>query len=188
MDPVEKADALKAEADFLLQEIGLAEMLAAYGRQTPTGSYFLGLMAYPDIDWMAGPQGIGTVFEIGRQLAEKPRVWSIVFEKTDDPQMEGGLYLKARLRYGNWGRLWKIDIWFLNEALIERRTAEMAGFLQRLSPDLRRQILAYKNSILTPELRTPTYSGYFIYKAFLDEGLSDPALVTEYLRKNGIKL
>ena len=155
MDPLERAAALKAEADFLLEELDLAGILSTCGFQAPTGSYSLDLMAYPDIDWLAGQVGLERVFQIGQRLAEKPRVWSIVFEKSDDPQMEGGLYLKARLHYGSWGRPWKIDIWFLNAALIQRRMAEMAGFLRRLTPGLRRQILAYKNAILTPELRTP---------------------------------
>ena len=41
---------------------------------------------------------------------------------------------------------------------------------------------------MTPQKRTPMYSGDFIYKAFLVEGLTDHKQVSAYLKKNGIDL
>jgi hypothetical protein len=104
------------------------------------------------------------------------------------PQLPEGLYLKLRLDYGDWGRPWKIDIWSLDDALIDRNMADMHHFQAAMSGDLREQILRYKYSILTEQHRTPVYSGYFVYKAFVDEGLSDFEEVTRYLVSQGIHM
>jgi hypothetical protein len=112
-----------------------------------------------------------------------------VFEKTDDPvHLPEGLYLKARIKYGDWGRPWKVDIWSLDGEIIQRKMAEMLHFQQRMTPAIRQLILRYKLSILTADQRTPSYSGYYIYRAFIDEGLTDFESVTGYLRKNHIQV
>ena len=59
-----------------------------------------------------------------------------------------------------------MDIWSVDEAVAKRQLAEQEGFKQKLTPTLREQILRYKHSILNKDRRTPTFSGYFIYKAF----------------------
>ena len=66
--------------------------------------------------------------------------------------------------------------------------APMRHFLGCLTPELRRQIIRYKLSMLTPAGRTPMYSGYYIYRAFIDEGLTDFEQVTRYLVANGIQV
>jgi hypothetical protein len=188
VDPLERAAALRQEADIVLDRAGLLENLSTLGPVTPTGSYYLDLMAYPDIDLQVPAVPIPALFQAAGRIAQNELVTALNFEKSDDPGLPGGLYLKARVQYGDWGRPWKVDIWSLDEALIARRMAEMRHFQQLLTPQLREQNIRFKASILTPELRTPMYSGYFIYKAFLEEGLRDPAAVTAYLVKNGIQL
>lgn len=187
-DPLERATSLRAEAGFILEEIQLFNILEPYGQVVLTGSYYLDLMMYPDIDLYISSIPINKLFDISTRLASLQLVFQIVFEKSQDAGLPGGLYLKARLNYGNWGRPWKIDIWSLDDAIIKVKLAETEHFKRRLTAELRQQILKYKYSILTSRLRTPMYSGYYIYKAFLDEGMTDFNQVTQYLVEHGISM
>jgi hypothetical protein len=189
MLPLERASKLRKEADVVLGLIGLSDILRPYGKVFPSGCYFLDVMAYPDIDLYITKVTLDQLFAIGAQIAKSELVIQVVIEKTDDPQsMPGGLYLKPRIKYGDWDRPWKIDIWSLSERVIQDKMIEMNHFLSKLTPKLRQEIIRYKLSILTPEKRTPRYSGYYIYKAFIDEGLTDETSVTRYLISQGIKL
>jgi hypothetical protein len=76
----------------------------------------------------------------------------------------------------------------LDEALIEERMRPMHVFKARMTPSLREQIIRYKVSVLTAQHRTPMYSGYYIYKAFIEKGLSQPDEVTQYLVEHGIRM
>lgn len=187
-NPVERAGRLREEADLVMEEVGLYEALHPHGRVVPTGSYFLDLMMYPDIDLYLSWVSIDQLFEIGARLARAEKVFQVVFEKSRTPRLPGGLYLKARIDYGHWGRPWKIDLWSLEDAVIEEIMPEVYHFKRAMTEPLREQILRYKYSVLTAEKRTPMYSGYFIYKAFVDEGLSDFAEVTRYLVAHGIQV
>src|SRR5512139_3667718 len=178
MDPIERASKLKQEADFLLDQVRVYEMLRPHGAIVPTGSYFLDVMAYPDIDLYMSKVSIDTLFEIGGQLAKSDMIFRVEFEKSDDPRLPGGLYLKPRIKYGDWGRPWKIDIWSLDDAVIEQLMQPMWHFQSKMTAELREQILRYKLSVKTKLNRTPMYSGYFIYKAFIDEGMADFQQVT----------
>jgi len=187
--PLERADLLRREADIVMELIGLHDILQKYAIVFPTGSYLLDVMVFPDIDLYISLVGIPQLFEIGAQIALCELVTQVVFERSDDPiLLPGGLYLKPRIRYGNWGRPWKIDIWSLDEAIISSKMAEMEHFRSRLTPELRQKIIEYKLSIMTAQLRPPAYSGYYIYKAFIDEGLVEFESVTRYLTAHGIDL
>lgn len=188
MNPIERSSTLRREADLIMQEIGLLGILSKYGRVVPTGSYFLDVMIYPDIDLYLSKVSIEELFQIAGQLAVSEMVRVIVFEKSADPRLPSGLYLKARVAYGDWGRPWKIDIWSLDGSVIDDLIRDMEGFKEKMTPEIREQIINYKASIITAKHRMPMYSGYFIYRAFIDEGMSDPLQVTQYLVENGIQM
>ncbi len=189
MLPLERADKLRMEADLVLKQIRLEKILFPYSKMFPTGSYFLDVMAYPDIDLYIMKVSLEQLFEIGSQIAACDLVTQMVFERSDDPiHLPDGLYLKTRVKYGDWGRPWKIDLWSLTEKVVLRKIDDMRHFQQKMTPELREQIICYKLSVFTPQKRTPMYSGYYIYKAFLDEGLSDFESVNRYLISCGIRM
>ena len=189
MNSLERAVLLKQEAGQVLAHLRLVDLLHTFAPRVQfTGSYFLDVLAYPDIDVEASPASIEQVFAVAARLARTPQVTQVVYEPSGDPRLPGGLYLKPRIAWGNWGRPWKIDIWFIDEAIIDRQRIEMRHFQQAMTPELRRLILDYKNAMLTPEGRTPMNSGYWIYQAFMDEGLRDFEQVTQYLSASGIKV
>jgi len=188
MDPLERASKLRQEADLVLQRVGVYDILRPCGRIVPTGSYFLDAMVYPDIDLMMSKVSIEQLFQIGGRLASSDLVFEVVFAKSREANLPGGLYLKPRVDYGDWGRPWKIDIWSLDDSIIDQQMEPMTRFKSRMVGALREQIIRYKLSIMTDQHRTPMYSGYFIYKAFIDEGMSDFRQVTQYLIDNGISI
>jgi hypothetical protein len=189
MLPLERAIKLRQEADIVLGLIDIYDILRPYGNVFPCGSYFLDVMVYPDIDLYFTKVNIQQLFEIGAQIAQSELVTEVLFAKTDDPvRLPEGLYLKPRVNYGDWGRPWKIDIWSLEEQVILEKMADMNRIKSKITPDLREQIIRYKISIMTSEKRTPKFSGYYIYKAFIDEGLTDYQSVTRYLVSCGIKM
>ena len=189
MLPLERAAKLKHEANIVLGLIHVYDALRLYAKVFPTGSFFLDVMVYPDIDLYITKINLEQLFQIGSRMARCELVTQVVFERTDDPvRLPNGLYLKPRVNYGDWGRPWKIDIWSLDEKVIQEKMADMRHFQAKMTPGLREQIINYKLSVLTPQLRTPAYSGYCIYKAFLDEGLTNFEQVTQYLVDNGIQM
>ena len=188
MEPLERAIKLRQEADCVLQQVKVYDILHPYGKIEPTGSYFLDVMVYPDIDLYISKVSIDQLFEVGGRLAGSDLVFKVEFEKSDDPRLPGGLYLKPRIAYGDWGRPWKVDIWSLDDGVIEQLMEPMRHFRSRMTESLREQIVRYKISVMTKLKRPPMYSGYFIYKAFIDEGMTEFQQVTKYLIENGIRM
>ena len=188
MNPIERAAKLKTEADQLLQEIRLAEICSDIGRLTPTGSYYLDLMTYPDIDLYLPPATPRQMFQIAIQMVENHPVIRVNFLNGGSGPLKDGLYIKPVIAVGNWERPWKIDIWAIDQAFIAEKNTELRSIKHRMTSEQREIILNYKFSVLTSEYRTPMFSGIFIYQAVVDHGMVEHADITAYLRANSIQV
>lgn len=188
MTPEERARCLRKEADTVLEMIDLKKHCAAIGQIVPTGSYFMDLMMYPDIDLYLPPSTAQVLLSLAMQLVKYDCVKEIVFQKGGHGDLAKGLYLKPKIEHGNWGRLWKIDIWTLPLDIVDNKQKELEELKNRMTSTQRKRILEYKFSILTEKGRTPMFSGIFIYRAVVNLGINDFTEITEYLKENGIIL
>jgi hypothetical protein len=165
MDPIDRAVRLKKEADDLLRVTRLEERCREIGKLTPTGSYYLDLMMYPDIDLYLPPTTPRQLFEIAAGLVEDHPVERVNFLNGGHGPLKNALYIKPVIAVGEWERPWKIDIWSVPQSYIAEKGAEMGGYKDRITPIQRELILNYKYAILNEEGRTPMFSGIYIYQA-----------------------
>src|SRR5487761_664487 len=113
--------ALQREADEVIGDLELVELLAAVGRPVRTGSSALGLMVQRDIDVtvICDSLDIAPVTAIGCALASHPRVHRVLFRNdtgawNTDPRYPDGLYLGPLYRTSAGGDR-TLDIWFVDE-------------------------------------------------------------------------
>ncbi len=190
MTPQARSQALRKEADEVLELVRLAEHCADIGPVTFTGSYLLDLMMWPDIDVYLPPTSVERMLALAAKLAAGDRVTEIKLMKgwPEEDDLADGLYVKALVAHGDWGRPWKIDIWSLRQAVIDRKQRELADLAARMTDEQRRLILDYNRSILTDAGRTPIFSGIFTYRAVVNEQMTDFDAITAYLRANGVQM
>ena len=188
MTPEDRSRALKQEADEVLALIGLNELVASIGPLMSTGSYFMDLMMYPDIDVNLPLTTPDKLLGVGVDLSKLACVKKLRYLRGGEGDLRDSFYLKPEISYGNWGRLWKVDIWSHPAPFLEKSHAEMTDLKSRMTAAHRTLILDTKYRLLTPEGRTPMYSGIFIYRAVINHGMTQQTEIETYLTDNGIIL
>ncbi len=108
MTASERSAALIKEADELLDFIRLRDLCAGIGEILPTGSYFLDLMIYPDVDLYLPMTTSENLLAVAAQLSRLDCVKKINFQKRGRDDLKDGLYLKPVIERGGWERPWKI--------------------------------------------------------------------------------
>ncbi|MFC1714968.1 hypothetical protein ACFL6S_14970 [Candidatus Poribacteria bacterium] len=195
LTPLDIANRLHEEADQIVYGSGIDRILQSYGEVFYTGSYFLNVMVWPDIDITmvleSDPPSIEDFFRMGTEIAKTDGVISLGFTnffRRQSPDLPEGLYWGGRLNMGSRDVLWKMDLWARDREALEENRVMMERMRQMMDEETRKLIVEVKHSLLTPEGRTPFLSGYKIYEAVLFEGLRERKDIIAYLRERGIEV
>ncbi|HXH20811.1 MAG TPA: hypothetical protein VNN10_02190 [Dehalococcoidia bacterium] len=169
------ARALRAECGRLLAQTRLLDLLGRYGRPKVTGSYALDLMVWRDLDveLLVENLDVSRFFELGREIAASLRPARMSFRDERLLNTDGlplGLYWGIHLPAESG---WKIDLWAMERAEMDRRSPYVAWVQAGLSPETRAAILSIKNAVWTDPLYRSAYSSKDIYDAVLAEGVKD---------------
>ena len=150
---LERQDALQAEAMSILADLDLFVLLRRLGAPTHTGSSALGLMVRRDIDvtTVCPSLDVEGAFDIGRSLAQHPRVRRLTFRndtghwRTGDEYPDGLYWLVEHLTDA--GAEWSLDLWFIAEGTTQHDLEHMKTLPGRLDDENRLAILRIKTAM-----------------------------------------
>jgi hypothetical protein len=157
---IEIADRLhKAGAELLAD--GLDELLRSYGTVSYSGSYYLDLMAWPDLDVYLpldlSKEYLTRFLNLGPRLASVCQLISLRFKnhvQYPEVSLPHGLYWGIRVEQ-NSGLHWKLDIWALPPAVIEANQTELDRLKSKLTPRKRTLINDFTINAYRPCSKSP---------------------------------
>ena len=180
---------LKKEADEILYEKNLLEILNTFGQSHVSGSYALDLMVWRDLDIYveADVSSQKVFFEMGFRISSLLNPVKMSFRNElvgKTPGLPRGLYWGVYLGNERAGA-WKIDIWYIGADECKRLMRYCDDIAQRLNPEKRLQILHIKSKCWLDPAYRKSYSSADIYTAVLDYGIFDIEGFREYLQNVG---
>lgn len=164
---------LKREAEKMIQECGLPQLLAAYPEWFVGGSYSYDLMCWRDLDiYVLDTQhDLKRCFEVAYELSFRLNAKKSRFTNNVGGE-PNGFYWGIKLGNERQGA-WKLDVWFLDSISYEQHAAYSAQMNEKLTAETRAIILAIKEAYWRrPEYRD-TVTGDQIYRAVLENGVRD---------------
>ena len=195
-DPFLRSRLLKEEATAIIWQLGLDSILRRYGTPHYTGSYFRGLMAWPDLDIELSldpdPFSLEAFFDMGRTIAETFAVSSMTFHNRIRFKLfessPSGLYWQICIEDDALTETWNVDLWSFEQSVLEENWSRMLKIAGLIDDSKRQMIIQLKHALLTDQGRTPKFSGYHLYQAVLYDGLTCEKEIMAYLRERGVDL
>lgn len=175
MDLLKRSDEVKKEADKLLNESKLPQILSQYGDVRATGSYPLNVMLRPDLDFLvvAEKNDRNKAFEIVTEIIRSNYFEEVDFVNHVDFRQSGGItgfYIQPRVVIGE--RKWKLDIWLMDEKDFRPYTQEFLDLIKD-DPDSQKRmaILKLKDEMSEGSKYIKGVDGKLIYEAVLKNGV-----------------
>ena len=188
MNYFEKQKKLHKQADKILKDLNLMEVLKKYGNPKIVGSYALELMSWPDIDIVVVTEpNYKQYLDLVTYLFKKENVYSLNlqdFRKSIFPDRPQGIYcgisylVKPNI-------FWKIDVWFMADV----KALDIVNEVKSKLTDTNREIiLKIKNEMREKTKYGKEVSGIDVYQAVLDNGVKDLKGFRQYLKQQNRKL
>lgn len=170
---------LQAEADEVVEELQLDQLLGSIGRPIRVGSSAMGLMVRRDIDITVvcrtlDEPTLKQFSELAALLMQKRTnvsavrfrndcgAWNVEPEKYPD-----GLYLGLTVQNRK-GAIWTLDIWVIDQPTRQPDLAHLETLLPRITQEHRRSILQIKWLLADRPKSTNSVPSAFVYEAVID--------------------
>ena len=178
-------DEIKKEADHLLYENGLLTILAKYGTPYVSGSYYLNLMAWRDLDIYleVDEQSEKNFFSLGGDIASSLHPVKMHFRNeliTQTKDLPLGLYWGIYLGNERAGA-WKIDIWSVKAGECKRLLDYCSKLKNKITPDSSVHIMNIKSQCWTDPLYRKSYTSADIYTAVLEKNIQTIEAFKDYI-------
>ncbi|MYL54925.1 hypothetical protein GLW08_16445 [Pontibacillus yanchengensis] len=174
------------EADGILYELGLYDSLKKYGDPKVSGSYFLNLMTWRDLDIYLKSEAMDneTFFDLGKEITMKLNPSKMSFRNEligKTPHLPEGLYWGVHTNL--FDEKWKVDIWAINSEEVKRKQREVEEIKYRLDNSKKESILELKNQLHSHPLYRKTFFSVDIYDAVLNDKVTSLEQFKEWLCK-----
>lgn len=180
---------LQAEADAIVEEMHLKQLLAEAGTPVKVGSAALGLMAWRDLDItvVCSMLNIVAISGIASQLMSNPRVRDLKFINdtgnwNTDPSYPDGYFLGVTYE-SKIGTKWELDIWFVDEPEKQPDLQHIRTLPDRLTPAAIVSILSIKTLWATRAEYGEQVTSFDIYTAVLDNNVRTPDEFKQWLER-----
>jgi hypothetical protein len=177
---------LKKEADEILHEKGLIDILNSFGTPHIHGSYLLELMTWRDLDIYLEVDEISITdfFALGTSICNSFAPVKMSFRNELKAKTNGlpkGLYWGIYLGNERPGA-WKIDLWAVSAPECLRLLNYCSNIKQKLTAGAVQNILEIKSECWQNLEYRRSYSSSDIYKAVLEKNITNIEGFKEYLR------
>jgi len=182
---------IRSNATAVLKSKNIEEMIKGTGDLYYTGSYFLDLMTWNDIDMQIvlkdGFDPTEILCNLSCQIAKDESFIEarlINFQGNYKPKMPRGVYLGLKLNCPNLGGMWKLDIWCLSKPDFDKNRALIETLKSKLNTNNRDLILEFKHELMSQTGRVPTMKSHFLYQAILLEDKADKESIYNFLKEH----
>lgn len=176
---LEKSKQVKKDADKLLADSKLLDILGRFGVVEMTGSYALDLMFTGDIDiHLFGKFDRKKALEVLNTIMAETKLTGYMFfdwVTYQNPAFPNGYYLGIKQKMEGYASQWKIDIWLIPEA-----RPENIGYMNLLKDCTEEQKVAILTLKEWRDENNPGLSSTEIYDAVMKNNIKS---IEEFIRR-----